>query len=48
MKIKHLRWYMIGLVSLGTIINALARSSLSVSAPTLFTELHINYLVVWL
>ncbi|EIZ8957470.1 MFS transporter [Cronobacter sakazakii] len=42
MKIKHLRWYMIGLVSLGTIINALARSSLSVSAPTLFTELHIN------
>lgn len=42
MKIKHLRWWMIGLVSLGTIINALARSSLSVAAPTLFKEIHIT------
>jgi len=33
---------MIGLVSLGTIINALARSSLSVAAPTLFQEIHIS------
>ncbi|NUU65328.1 MFS transporter [Enterobacteriaceae bacterium BIT-l23] len=42
MKIRNLRWWMIALVSLGTIINALARSSLSVAAPTLFTEIHIN------
>ncbi|TKI06094.1 MFS transporter [Martelella alba] len=42
MKIKHLRWWMIGLVSLGTIINALARSSLSVVAPTLFKEIHMS------
>lgn len=42
MKIKNLRWWMICLVSLATIINALARSSLSVAAPTIFNELHIN------
>lgn len=42
MKIKNLRWWMIGLVSLATVINALARSSLSVAAPTLFTDLNIS------
>ncbi|MEA9390420.1 MFS transporter [Acerihabitans sp. TG2] len=42
MKVKKLRWWVICLVSLGTILNALARSSLSVAAPTIFTNLHIN------
>ncbi|MBX4550499.1 MFS transporter [Klebsiella pneumoniae] len=42
MKIKGLRWWIIGLVALGTAINYLARSSLSVTASTLFTELHIT------
>lgn len=31
----HLRWWIISLVTLGTILNYLARSSLSVAAPTL-------------
>jgi len=31
----HLRWWIIGLVTLGTILNYLARSSLAVAAPTL-------------
>jgi ACS family hexuronate transporter-like MFS transporter len=30
-----LRWWIIGLVTLGTTLNYLARSSLSVAAPTL-------------
>lgn len=34
----RLRWWIIGLVTLGTILNYLARSSLSVAAPTLKTE----------
>ncbi|WP_159565780.1 MFS transporter [Budvicia diplopodorum] len=42
MKIKNLRWWIISLVCLVTIVNYLARSSLSVAAPTLFTELHIT------
>jgi len=29
----NLRWWIIGLVTLGTILNYLARSSLSVAAP---------------
>ena len=33
-----LRWWIIGLVTLGTILNYLARSTLSVTAPTLKTE----------
>lgn len=33
-----LRWWMIGLVTIGTIMNYLARSTLSVAAPTLKTE----------
>ncbi|MEY4237421.1 MAG: hypothetical protein RL339_22 [Pseudomonadota bacterium] len=33
-----LRWWIIGLVTLGTILNYLARSTLSVAAPTLKTE----------
>lgn len=35
MKIRGLRWWIIGLVTLGTIINYLARSSLSIALPTL-------------
>lgn len=34
----NLRWWIIGLVTLGTILNYLARSTLSVAAPTLKTE----------
>lgn len=33
--IKALRWWIIGLVTMGTILNYLARSTLSVAAPTL-------------
>ncbi|MGO4379770.1 MFS transporter [Pseudoduganella sp. RAF53_2] len=41
-KIKGLRWWMIGLVMLGAIINYLTRSTLAVSAPTLLKELGIT------
>lgn len=36
--IRNLRWWIIGLVTLGTILNYLARSTLSVAAPTLKSE----------
>src|ERR1700741_310892 len=38
----HLRWWIIGLVTLGTILNYLARSTLSVAAPTLQAEFHMS------
>ncbi len=38
MKRGKLRWWIIGLVTLGTILNYLARSTLSVAAPTLKEE----------
>lgn len=41
-KIKGLRWWMIGLVMLGAVINYLTRSSLAVAAPTLLKELDIS------
>jgi MFS transporter, ACS family, hexuronate transporter len=41
-KVKGLRWWMIGLVTLGTITNYLARSSLGVAAPTVLTQLNIS------
>ncbi|MFM0248742.1 MFS transporter [Paraburkholderia sediminicola] len=41
-KVKGLRWWMIGLLTLGTITNYLARSSLSVAAPTVMAQLHIG------
>jgi len=41
-KIKGLRWWMIGLIMLGSIINYLTRSSLSVAAPTLMKELSVS------
>ena len=36
------RWGIIGLVTIGTIINYLTRSTLSVAAPTLMTSLHMS------
>jgi len=42
MKIKGLRWWMVGLVSAGLIVNYLARNTLSVAAPTLMTDLHMT------
>lgn len=41
-KIKGLRWWMIGLIMLGAVINYLTRSTLAVAAPTLLTELNIS------
>lgn len=41
-KIKGLRWWMIGLVMLGAVINYLTRSSLAVAAPTVLKELGIS------
>ena len=41
-KVKGLRWWMIGLIMLGSIINYLTRSSLAVAAPTMLPELHIT------
>jgi MFS transporter, ACS family, hexuronate transporter len=38
----NLRWWIIGLVTLGTILNYLARSTLSVTAPTLKTEFSMS------
>lgn len=40
--VKHLRWWIIGLVMLGTTVNYLARSSLGVAAPTLTKELGLT------
>jgi MFS transporter, ACS family, hexuronate transporter len=37
-----LRWWIIALVTLGTILNYLARSTLSVAAPTLKSEFHMT------
>jgi ACS family hexuronate transporter-like MFS transporter len=42
MKLKGMRWWIIGLICLGTIINYLARNSLGVMAPILKTELHFS------
>src|SRR5512141_2528076 len=41
-KIRGLRWWMIGLIMLGAIVNYLTRSTLSVAAPTLLQDLHIT------
>ena len=37
-----LRWWMMGLIMLGSILNYLTRSSLAVAAPTLLHDLHIT------
>src|SRR5438128_1741104 len=41
-KIRGLRWWVIGLIMLGSIINYLTRSTLSVAAPTLLKDLNIG------
>jgi MFS family permease len=41
-KINGLRWWMIGLLMLGSIINYLTRSTLAVAAPTLTKDLGIS------
>ena len=41
-KIKGLRWWMIGLIMLGSVINYLTRSTLAVAAPTVLKELNIT------
>ena len=41
-KIRGLRWWIIGLLMLGSMINYLTRSTLAVAAPTLLTDLHIT------
>ena len=41
-KIKGLRWWMIGLLMLGSIINYLTRSTLAVAAPTVLKDLAIT------
>lgn len=41
-QIKHLRWWMIGLIMLGAVINYLTRSTLAVAAPTLLKDLNIS------
>ena len=40
--IRGLRWWMIGLIMLGAVVNYLTRSSLAVAAPTLLAELDIT------
>jgi ACS family hexuronate transporter-like MFS transporter len=41
-RIKGIRWWMIGLLMLGAIINYLTRSTLSVAAPTILKDLAIT------
>ena len=41
-KIRGLRWWIIGLIMLGSIINYLTRSTLAVAAPTILQDLHIT------
>jgi ACS family hexuronate transporter-like MFS transporter len=42
LRIKGLRWWIIGLLMLGSVINYLTRSALAVAAPTLMKELGIT------
>ncbi|MCS2172087.1 MFS transporter [Scandinavium sp. TWS1a] len=42
MKIRKLRWYIISLVMVGTVINYLARSTLGVAAPEMMRTLHLS------
>src|SRR6266700_2580303 len=41
-RIRGLRYWMIGLIMLGAIVNYLTRSTLAVAAPTMFQDLHIT------
>ena len=42
MKVKGIRWWMVGLVTAGLMVNYLARNTLSVAAPTLMSEMNIS------
>ncbi len=42
MKIKGIRWWMVGLITTGLIVNYLARNALSVATPTLMTEIGLT------
>jgi len=39
---RGMRWWMVGMVTLGLIVNYLARNTLSVAAPTMMSDLHIS------
>src|SRR5215510_12247464 len=41
-QIRGLRWWMMGLLVLGSILNFLTRSTLAVAAPTILPDLHIS------
>src|ERR1043166_4195871 len=41
-KIRALRWWMIALIMLGSILNYLTRSTLAVAAPTILKDLQIS------
>ena len=41
-KIKGLRWYMIGLVTVGTVLGYLTRNAIAAAAPTLMSQLNIS------
>src|SRR5712692_5536708 len=41
-RIRGLRWWMMGLIMLGSILNFLTRSTLAVAAPTVLQDLHIS------
>ena len=41
-KMRGMRWWMVGLVTLGLIVNYLARNTLSVAAPTMMADLHFD------
>ena len=42
MKIKGIRWWMVGLITLGLIVNYLARNTLSVAAPSMMKDLNFG------
>ena len=41
-KIKGLRWYMIALVTCGTVLGYLTRNAIAAAAPTLMSQLNIT------
>jgi ACS family hexuronate transporter-like MFS transporter len=41
-KFSGMRWWMVGMVTAGLIVNYLARNTLSVAAPTMMQDLHFN------
>jgi ACS family hexuronate transporter-like MFS transporter len=41
-KMKGMRWWMVGMVTLGLIVNYLARNTLSVAAPTMMQDLGVS------